>query len=60
VAEVELEAADAIGLSLPPWIGPEVSADPRYYNSSLSERPYRELGRIRLRRGSVLRRVLLL
>jgi adenylate cyclase len=43
VAEVELEAADA-NVSLPPWVGPEVSADPRYYNSSLSERPYREWG----------------
>jgi len=41
VAEVELEAADA-PLALPPWVGREVSADPRYYNSSLSERPYGE------------------
>jgi adenylate cyclase len=43
VAEVELEAADA-PLSLPPWVGREVSADPRYYNANLSERPYREWG----------------
>jgi adenylate cyclase len=41
VAEVELESADAV-VSLPPWVGREVSADPRYYNSSLSERPYCE------------------
>lgn len=43
VAEVELESADA-ALVLPPWVGREVSADPRYYNSSLSERPYCEWG----------------
>lgn len=43
VAEVELEAADA-ALSLPPWVGREVSADPRYYNANLSEHPYREWG----------------
>lgn len=43
VAEVELEAADA-EVVLPPWVGLEVSADPRYYNASLSERPYREWG----------------
>ena len=43
VAEVELEAADA-PVALPPWVGREVSSDPRYYNSSLSERPYAEWG----------------
>ncbi len=43
VAEVELESADA-ALVRPPWVGREVSADPRYYNSSLSERPYCEWG----------------
>lgn len=43
VAEVELEAADA-PVALPPWAGLEVSSDPRYYNSSLSERPYCEWG----------------
>jgi len=43
IAEVELEAADA-DVVLPPWVGREVSADPRYYNSSLSERPYSEWG----------------
>ncbi len=41
VAEVELESADA-PLVLPPWVGREVSHDPRYYNASLSERPYCE------------------
>ncbi len=39
VAEVELEAADA-RLDLPPWVGLEVSADARYYNSTLSEVPF--------------------
>jgi adenylate cyclase len=43
VAEVELEAADA-PLALPPGGGREVSTDLRYYNSSLSERPYCEWG----------------
>jgi adenylate cyclase len=43
VAEVELEAADA-PVVLPPWVGREVSSDPRYYNASLSERPYCEWG----------------
>lgn len=43
VAEVELESADA-RVSLPPWVGLEVSSDPRYYNASLSERPYCEWG----------------
>jgi adenylate cyclase len=41
VAELELESADA-PVTLPPWVGREVSTDPRYYNSSLSERPYCE------------------
>ena len=39
LAEVELQhVAEAI--ELPAWIGREVSSDPRYYNSSLSEAPY--------------------
>jgi adenylate cyclase len=39
VAEIEL---DAVGdpFDLPPWVGEEVSHDPRYLNSSLSLRPY--------------------
>lgn len=36
VAEIELPSADA-PLSLPDWVGPEVSGDPRYYNSVLSQ-----------------------
>ena len=39
VAEVELPAVDT-KLSLPPWIGAEVTNDPRYYNSALSKTPY--------------------
>lgn len=34
VAEVELPSADA-ELSLPPFVGEEVTGDPRYYNSNL-------------------------
>jgi CYTH domain-containing protein len=40
VAEVELPRTNA-KLSLPPWIGREVSDDPRYYNSNLAIHPYR-------------------
>lgn len=35
LAEVELTSPDQ-PLSLPPWLGPEVTADPRYYNSTLA------------------------
>lgn len=38
VAEVELEHPDE-PLSLPPWVGTEVTADPRYRNSSLVSAP---------------------
>lgn len=40
MAEVELERED-IAIDLPAWAGAEVSHDPRYYNSSLSKRPYK-------------------
>lgn len=40
IAEVELETA-AQRPDLPPWIGAEVSGDPRYYNSNLAQNPYR-------------------
>lgn len=40
IAEVELES-EAQSLSLPGWVGEEVSADRRYYNSSLVLSPYR-------------------
>jgi adenylate cyclase len=41
VAEVELEQENE-PLELPPWIGPEVTADPRYFNSNLAAHPYRQ------------------
>ena len=40
IAEIELASADE-RLELPPWIGEEVSADPRYFNANLIARPYR-------------------
>lgn len=40
VAEIEL-ASESEDFSKPEWAGEEVSHDPRYYNSVLSERPYR-------------------
>lgn len=40
LAEVELESSDA-HVELPPWAGKEVTSDPRYYNASLSQSPYR-------------------
>lgn len=39
VAEIELESEDEV-LDLPDWIGIEVTADPRYYNLSLTGCPY--------------------
>ncbi len=39
VAEIELQAVDE-SFERPVWLGEEVSTDPRYYNSSLSERPF--------------------
>lgn len=39
VAEVELTDT-AQHINLPPWIGREVSDDPRYFNSSLIAHPY--------------------
>ncbi len=41
LAEVELETSDQ-QVELPPWAGKEVTTDPRYYNSSLSQNPYRD------------------
>ena len=41
VAEVELESADA-ALEIPPWAGPEVTHDQRYFNASLVAHPYPE------------------
>ncbi|MGD1906247.1 MAG: CYTH domain-containing protein [Leptolyngbyaceae cyanobacterium] len=39
LAEVELKDA-AEPLSLPPWVGVEVSHDPRYRNANLARSPY--------------------
>lgn len=39
VAEIELDSADE-AFERPDWLGEEVTQDRRYYNSSLSERPY--------------------
>lgn len=36
VAEVEIESED-VRLSLPPFVGEEVTGDPRYYNSVLAD-----------------------
>ena len=41
VAEVELPSEDAV-LEIPPWIGAEVTDDPRYFNSSLIAHPFRD------------------
>ena len=39
VAEIELESEDS-AFPLPPWIGEEVTGDPRYFNSVLAEHPF--------------------
>ena len=39
IAELELPSVDTV-FDLPPWIGTEVSDDPRYYNIHLVEHPY--------------------
>ena len=39
VAEIELQAEDEV-FELPPWVGEEVSDDPRYYNVCLAHHPY--------------------
>lgn len=41
VAEIELSHPEE-GFEIPPWIGPEVTGNPRYYNSNLSLHPYSE------------------
>ena len=40
VAEVELRRAGQ-KVALPPWVGKEVTNDPRYLNSNLFRKPYR-------------------
>lgn len=39
MAEIELRSEHA-EFPLPPWVGKEVSDDPRYYNASLSKTPF--------------------
>lgn len=39
VAEIELKSEDSV-FPLPPWIGEEVTGDPRYFNSVLAEHPF--------------------
>ncbi len=39
LAEVELPSLD-VSLTLPEWIGQEVTDDPRYLNASLAKNPY--------------------
>lgn len=39
VAEIELPSPDQ-PFERPDWVGPEVSGDPRYFNSNLSSHPY--------------------
>ena len=39
LAEVEL-ADESVSPELPPWVGAEVSDDPRYFNASLAARPF--------------------
>lgn len=40
VAEIELKAADQ-KFAHPPWLGREVTDDPRYLNANLASNPYR-------------------
>ena len=40
VAEIELSSEEQ-AFDKPAWVGAEVTDDPRYFNSSLSSRPYR-------------------
>ena len=39
VAEIELENEEQT-FAKPPWLGEEVSQDPRYLNINLSQHPY--------------------
>lgn len=39
IAEVELEREDQ-AFEKPPWVGEEVTGDPRYYNANLVANPY--------------------
>jgi adenylate cyclase len=39
VAEIELEREEQ-AVRMPPWVGPEVTGDPRYFNANLARNPY--------------------
>lgn len=41
VAEIELQHEDEV-FETPPWLGEEVSHDPRYYNVSLVRHPFKD------------------
>lgn len=41
LAEVELQSEDQ-QVECPPWIGQDVTHDPRYFNANLVQHPYRE------------------
>ncbi len=41
LAEIELETEEQ-AFEQPIWLGPEVSGDPRYYNSNLIQAPFQE------------------
>jgi adenylate cyclase len=41
VAEIELQSEEE-AIEKPPWLGKEVSGDPRYYNGNLVHNPYVE------------------
>lgn len=41
VAEVELPSEETM-VDLPPWVGDEVTGDPRYFNANLIAKPYRD------------------
>lgn len=44
LAEVELESVGA-EVAIPPWVGREVTEDPRYTNAALAQLPYSRWGR---------------
>lgn len=41
IAEIELESENQ-SFDLPPWVGDEVTGNPRYYNSNLIEKPFKK------------------
>jgi adenylate cyclase len=43
IAEVELKSKDQ-PVSIPPWVGREVTGDPRYFNANLVAHPFSEWG----------------